>query len=147
MVETVSEHVYVIEHLVTHKHTRTHASRLRYYHEQSLEVTEELLEQVNRQGFTYEIEAFKKLRLNKGIKKWQVEVSWQGFESIENSFEPVESILRQTPELFVKFLQEQYRSGNRQAVVKQISKKFKAIILQTMNKYHLDVDTLPLHNA
>ena len=25
--------------------------------------------------------------------------------------------------------------------------KFKAIILQAMNKYHLDVDTLPLHNA
>ena len=143
IVDTVSEQIYVIEHLVTQKRTRAHVSRLRYYHDGSLQVTEELLEQVNRQGFTYEIDSFVSLRYVQGTRKWQVEVAWNGFEEIENSFENVKDILDQTPEILLRYLQEQYLTGNKHAVV-QICKRHAKDIVKSMKKYHMDLETLPI---
>lgn len=143
IVDTISEQIYVIEHLVTQKRTRAHTSRLRYYHDSSLDVTEELLDQINRQGFIYEVDSFTSLRYVRNTRKWQVEVSWNGFDAIENSFEPIEGMLQQTPELLVRYLQEEYRIGDKHAVTR-ICHRFKTEIRKIMMKYHMDRGTLPI---
>ena len=70
--------MFKIENLVTKKTHVVHASRLKFYREDSLRVTQELLDYVSSQGELIEIEEIQDFRWNKELKRYELKVAWLG---------------------------------------------------------------------
>ena len=83
IVETLSDYIYVVEHLVTHIRTEVHCSRLRFYCDASLNITQELVDQVAFDDEGYEIARILDSRWNNYENFWEVYVAWRGFETID----------------------------------------------------------------
>merc|ERR1712159_270315 len=103
VVDVKSDHLFVIEQLRTKDAYTVHASRLMFYHDNSLNVTAELLEHIDHQGILYNIDELKELQWNQDLKQWQIRVSWEGFEG-EDTWEPVASMLKDIPDTTCAFL-------------------------------------------
>ncbi|ETO85957.1 hypothetical protein F444_00449, partial [Phytophthora nicotianae P1976] len=84
-----------------------HASRLKFYADQSLNVTEEILEHVASQGIILAINELKKHRWNGSIKDYEVLVNWKGLESVEDSWEPLTSLAEEVYVLLNQCIQKQ----------------------------------------
>ena len=74
IVESKSEFVFEIEHLVTKKTHVIHASRLKFYRDDSLIVTQKLLDYVTSQCEMIEIEGIKDFCWNRELKHHELEV-------------------------------------------------------------------------
>ncbi|KAG3118918.1 hypothetical protein PI125_g2464 [Phytophthora idaei] len=68
-------HSFTVEHLVTGELTDVHASRLKTYADDSLEVTEVLLEHVTSQGIVLAVNELKDHRWNTSIEDCELLVS------------------------------------------------------------------------
>ncbi|POM77265.1 Hypothetical protein PHPALM_5378 [Phytophthora palmivora] len=87
-------HSFGISHLVSGDESDVHASRLKFYADSQLNVTEEILEHIASQGIVLAVNGFKNHRWNASIKDYEVLVSWKGLESVEDSWEPLKVRLR-----------------------------------------------------
>ncbi|POM62094.1 hypothetical protein PHPALM_28788 [Phytophthora palmivora] len=85
-------HSFRVQHLITGEKHDVHASRLKFYADSSPNVTEELLEHVVAQGILLAVDKLKSHRWNAEIGDFEVLVAWQGFENIEDSYEPMEGL-------------------------------------------------------
>ncbi|KAE8996877.1 hypothetical protein PR002_g19194 [Phytophthora rubi] len=85
-------HSFRVQHLITGEEHDVHASRLKFYADSSLNVTEELLEHVAAQGILLAVDKLKAHRWNAEINDFEVLVSWKGLETIEDSYEPMEGL-------------------------------------------------------
>lgn len=94
VVET-APHSFTIRHLVTNKRYVVHGSRLKFYADSSLEVSEELLAHVGNQGMLLVVESLKEHRKNRGV--WQLLVSWEGLQDEEDSWESLEALQKDVP--------------------------------------------------
>lgn len=124
IVDTMSDHVFRIEHLTSKKQFTVHASRLKFYHDRSLNVTAELEEHVNTQGFMYTIECLNDFRWNLTSKRWEFQVLWSGFDESEATWEPFLTLLKDIPELLYMFLST---TTKKQDVTKLLRKHRKEI--------------------
>ncbi|OWY95405.1 hypothetical protein PHMEG_00034596, partial [Phytophthora megakarya] len=89
-------HSFTIKHLVTGVESLVHASRLKFYADNDLEVTEELREHVAAQGIVLKVEAILEHRWNDDMKDYELRISWEGLESIEDSWEPLRAMHTET---------------------------------------------------
>jgi hypothetical protein len=96
-----SDYIFTIKNLISEKTSDCHCSRLRFYCDSDLNVTEEILKQFAHDGNAFEIEDVLDARFNPRTKVWEVLVKWTGFESIEDSWEPVLQLLKDCP-VFIK---------------------------------------------
>jgi hypothetical protein len=96
-----SDHVFMVEHLVTGICSDVHGSRLRFYCDSSLHITEELVEQVASDGDGYEIDRILEGRWNSKAQAWAVLVAWRGFEEMDCTWEPLLTLYDDAP-VFVK---------------------------------------------
>ncbi|OWY98346.1 hypothetical protein PHMEG_00030909, partial [Phytophthora megakarya] len=90
-------HSFKVRHLVTNKIYNVHGSRLKFFADSSLDVTEELIAHVGNQGMVLEIEEFKAHRFVKTRKEWQLLVSWDGLQAEENSWESLTAMAKEVP--------------------------------------------------
>ena len=90
--------VFTIEHMITKKERRVHATRLRFWE-------------------------LKKLRYNSTARRFKILTSWEGFEEIEDSWEPFTSLLQDIPVLIFKFLHDQHAKN--QSEVEDVCRKHK----------------------
>ncbi|ETK84594.1 hypothetical protein L915_10456 [Phytophthora nicotianae] len=90
-------HPFRIENLVTGRTYEVHASRLKFYADADLNTNEELLELVSNQGMVLGVEGFSGHRLNQQLKRWELLVAWTGLQAIENSWEPIITLLQDVP--------------------------------------------------
>ncbi|KAE9171302.1 hypothetical protein PF004_g27615 [Phytophthora fragariae] len=97
-------HSFLIQHLITGAELDVHASRLKFYADASLDVTEELREHISSQGIVLAIEKLKEHRWNDQIRDYEVLVQWKGLEAIEDSYEPLTSLARDVPVLVAKYV-------------------------------------------
>ncbi|KAE8963385.1 hypothetical protein PR002_g29306 [Phytophthora rubi] len=65
-------HSFLIQHLITGAELDVHASRLKFYADASLDVTEELREHISSQGIVLAIEKLKEHRWNDQIRDYEV---------------------------------------------------------------------------
>ena len=143
VVDTRSEWVFTIEHLLTHKKHDAHSTRLKFYHDQSLDVTDELKQHVSEQGMEYEISQFKGIRFNNMMNRYEILVSWMGFEECESSWEPFTTLWDGTYFLLTEFFKS--LSGSDRNVLQKLCRKHKKLILEKAKKIKtLEVDELPL---
>ncbi|KAG3010169.1 hypothetical protein PC120_g15212 [Phytophthora cactorum] len=66
-----------------------HASRLKFFGDSNLEVTEELREHVAAQGIVLKVEAIREHRWNSDMQDYE---RWEGLEAIEDSWEPFKAM-------------------------------------------------------
>jgi hypothetical protein len=101
----VSPWFYEVEDMITKHEKEVHASRLKFYHDGSLEITEDLIKQVAHSQEGYEVESFGLVRYNDN-KNYEMEIKWRGLSEKENSFEPVKNIMEDVPLAFQKHLKK-----------------------------------------
>ncbi|OWY97113.1 hypothetical protein PHMEG_00032440 [Phytophthora megakarya] len=100
-------HSFRIRHLVTGEELDVHASRLKFYADSKLDITEEILEHVASQGINMAVDGFKNHRWNSSMKYYEVLVSWKGLESVEDSWEPLKSLATEVRVLVGQYIVKQ----------------------------------------
>jgi hypothetical protein len=97
-----NEQVLEVEHLLSGKRETVHCTRINFYHDSSLGVTEELKNLLQYQDSPlFVIEQLPELREVRG--QVQVLVNWMRFDEGENTREPVTTILEDAPDLLPRF--------------------------------------------
>ncbi|POM79288.1 Hypothetical protein PHPALM_3089 [Phytophthora palmivora] len=81
-----------------------HRSKLKFYADSNLNVTEEPLEHISSQGVILAVEKLKGHRWNSKINDYEVLVQWKGLESIEDSYEPLSSLARDIETLVKQYV-------------------------------------------
>ena len=103
MTECPRPYVYAITSLLTKATQNVHASRLKFYADSSLNVTEELLEHIGTQGLTFDVEAIVGYRV-KGDGAIELQVRWVGFAAEEQTWEPLNAIARDVPAIAMAYV-------------------------------------------
>ncbi len=81
-----------------------------------------LIDHIGSQGMTLETDKLKALRLNPLNKKWEILVSWRGFEIVEDSWEPFEILCEDIPRKTLEFLST--RSIEKHDEIRKLSRKY-----------------------
>ncbi|GMF32980.1 unnamed protein product [Phytophthora fragariaefolia] len=106
------EYSFVIEHLIRDDF-EVHGSRLKFCDDASLEVDEEILEHVAKQGIVLGVERIREHRFNPITKQWELLVSWGGLQEIEDSWEPLANMVHDVPVLVANYAEQQQDEGFR----------------------------------
>ncbi|KAJ8569435.1 hypothetical protein ON010_g5825 [Phytophthora cinnamomi] len=92
-VEEVKSHSFLIRHLLTRAVHEGHGSRLKFYHDPSLELPEELVEHIAKQGIVPGVEDILQHRYNEISRRHELLVSWVG----SSPWEPLDVMLADIP--------------------------------------------------
>ncbi|KAH9106457.1 hypothetical protein AeMF1_017927 [Aphanomyces euteiches] len=125
----VNEFSARIEHLITKEQRDAHMSRLKMYAESSFEVTEEILEHVADQGILLKVEHIAAHKFDKNRDCYYMLVHWEGFESIEASWEEVTHLVRDCPVVVQAYVDALKPGKDREQLgsrIKTIKAKLKA---------------------
>ncbi len=104
IVDTVTDHVFVLRDLVSGDLIEAHTSRMDFYSDANMLVTGELKELVSKQGKVYDIDSIETLHWNDQKKRFELIVKWKGLSEFENSTESFIDFFKQVPVLCLKFL-------------------------------------------
>ncbi|GMF52723.1 unnamed protein product [Phytophthora fragariaefolia] len=96
-------HRFAVRHLLTGEEMDVHPSRLKFYADQSLDVTAEVREHIAAQGLILSVRELKEDRWDQEKKYYEVLVSWKGLESIEDSWEQIAQLVKDIPVLLAQF--------------------------------------------
>ena len=102
VVATVNDWVYRVQDLITKDEHVVHAERLRYYSDAALQITTPLKEIIAHDNASYSVGSIEDHREFDG--EWQLWVSWLGFEEVEDSWEPLQSLAQDDPASVRKYL-------------------------------------------
>ena len=105
-----SEWIYVVENIVTDERKTAHASRLRFYHDPSLETSAELIAFAAQTGIGYAIKSIIEFRINDITGVPEVLIEWTGFEDEDSTWEPLSVIEEDAPLLIKQFSRENPQS-------------------------------------
>ncbi|KAF1774137.1 hypothetical protein PC116_g28025 [Phytophthora cactorum] len=76
------------------RESKVHTSRLKFFGDSNLEVTEELREHVAAQGIVLRVETIREHRWNTDMQDYELLVRWEGLEAIEDCWEPFKAMRR-----------------------------------------------------
>ncbi|OWZ08419.1 hypothetical protein PHMEG_00019044 [Phytophthora megakarya] len=88
------QHSFLFKHLITGRECDVHVSRLRFCCDEDLNQSAELLELVSRQGIMLGVDAIRDHCYNRVLSRWELLVSCVGLQAIENSWEPLVTLLQ-----------------------------------------------------
>ncbi|KAH9078233.1 hypothetical protein Ae201684P_019324 [Aphanomyces euteiches] len=106
VVKAKSGWIFEIPNLITGIVREAHASRLKFYTDESLNVDEELLSHVAHNADGHVIDHLVDCRFNPKTAAFEVLVSWRGLQEIENSWEPATNLLEDIPVVLKRYVQE-----------------------------------------
>jgi hypothetical protein len=95
---------FEVEDLISGERAITHSARLKFYHDQSLNVNEYLIEHVAHNQFGFEIDTMNELRKCPVSLVYEVNISWRGFSTTEVTWEPLTALHKDCPDLLAQFL-------------------------------------------
>jgi hypothetical protein len=104
VVRTKSPWVFEVEDHVTTKVYKAHVSRLRFYADKMINVTEDLFSQVAHSQEGHEVENFEDVRHNKTTARFEVRIKWHSLEVSESSWEPADHVAKDVSGPLKKFL-------------------------------------------
>jgi hypothetical protein len=99
IIEEINDKVYKVEDMITGNTKEVHVVRLKFYDDNHLDV--KIKEHLQYHNQAYEVSEILSERVNNGVK--EVLVRWRGFEEAESTWEPLESILADVPDLYELF--------------------------------------------
>ena len=108
IIRTISDYVYEVEHVVSKSVSEHHVSRLQFYADRLLDVNIPLLhdELVREESFahSYDIHSIVSHGYNRDSDGYELLIRWSGFSELENSWEPVDSLIKQVPRLVKEYV-------------------------------------------
>ena len=122
--ECLTPWVYEVENLVTHNVRKVHIQRMKFYAESSFAPNQEVLLQITHDSGTYEVEQITQHRFHNN--RWELLVSWLGFEEEETSWEPLMQLYQDIPTLIKQYLKESSDLHAVDLMTKVIKKKYKS---------------------
>jgi len=93
------EHVYTVRNIVTGETRDVHVTRMRFYADSALEVTQplqEVFQSIEQQG-EYHIRSIDDVRKARQGDEYVVLVQWEGLDDAEGTWEPVSRIMEDAP--------------------------------------------------
>ena len=81
-----------------------HIARLKLYAEKNYELVEDLVAQAIYNQETFQVESLLKYRREGG--KWYVQVQWSGFDANEATWEPLDNLLQDVPDIVMATLKD-----------------------------------------
>ncbi|KAG2894028.1 hypothetical protein PC110_g20162 [Phytophthora cactorum] len=90
--------------LVSGAEYEDHATRLKYYTDYQLNITEEILAFVAGQGMEIAVTEVVDHRYNEARKRWELNILWAGLHSIEDSWESAEAMLKDVPNIVKEYV-------------------------------------------
>ena len=100
VVAVLNKWIYVVRDLITANEQNVHCTRLKFFRDASLHVTQPLIAMVARDTEGHFIKELHGVRLLDGRHG----VEWDGFESAHNTWEPVANICQDAPAWFKQLL-------------------------------------------
>ncbi|ETP09513.1 hypothetical protein F441_14620, partial [Phytophthora nicotianae CJ01A1] len=97
VVDTSSNLIIVVENLLTGERREAHASRLKFFADAKLGITEVLLAQVAHNSEGPVVEELLKARYNNPAKMHELLAKWRGLTEEENSWEPAQKLIEDVP--------------------------------------------------
>ena len=94
IVDVVSDYVFVVQNLVTQATFESHAQRLRFYSDQDLNVTTDLLNQIAHDDNGLEVHEVVDAKVDKK-GKWSLKIRWRGFTEDFDSWESLSHLLNE----------------------------------------------------
>ncbi|OWZ05031.1 hypothetical protein PHMEG_00022955 [Phytophthora megakarya] len=94
VITRAESHSFRVKNLITGAESDSHASRLKFYADKELQVTEELREHVVSQGIVLKVKTIRKHRWNARINDYELLMSWQCLDATEASWEPMRAITK-----------------------------------------------------
>ena len=139
IVDSKSDKVFYLRNLVTSKLIEAHTSRMEFYSDAMMEVTQPLIELISRQGDELTIDKIEVMI--KIQNRFILTVSWNGLEELEKSEEPFEVFFPQVQILVLQFMNELY--DTEPGMVRQVMQKHKDIIAKEFRKRNIDIAKFP----
>ena len=143
IVNTKSEYVYFLKHLVTGKTVEAHVSRMDFYSDDKLNVTEDLANLISRQGTLLDVKELVDLRLVNTT--WQIKVLWDGFCAEEFTWEPFVDLFPQVPVLVFQFLDTHVTTDVRS--VAAVWRRYKDLIQKEAKRRKIVLDDMAWRKA
>ena len=106
IVGTLNDWTLEVEDLRDGSIATRHASRLRWYHDASLNVTAELLDDVAHAAGGHLVKSILAVTQDRDTKKWKVHIRWHGLEDVEASWEPLETMWEDIPLLIKEWIKK-----------------------------------------
>ena len=124
--------VYEVKNLLTEVVSKAHITHLKFYHDPTLGVTEELKLQLAHDGVGYEVEKLDGHRKHNG--RWELKVVWLAFQPTEATWEPIMQLYKDVAAMvraYLKGLQCQTHAERRERdnMVSVIKKRFPTFTL------------------
>jgi hypothetical protein len=103
VIESIDNWIYKVKDIVNSDELETHASKMQYYSDDKLEITEKYKLQKEYVGRAWIVHQILRERFSNGIH--EVLIRWRGFTSLEDTWEPVSTISVDVPQLWKDFVQ------------------------------------------
>ncbi|GMF45863.1 unnamed protein product [Phytophthora fragariaefolia] len=103
---TVSNWIFEIENLITGQRREAHASRLKFYADASMDVSEHLLRHVAHNSEGHVVAELLNARYNPTLKQHEIELRWRGLSEAEDSLEPAITLLQDVPTVARAFVKK-----------------------------------------
>ena len=104
VVAAKSDWTFEVKDLINEKISIVHADRLKFYSDKDLQITKELIDTIdNNQPHYNEVLRILSLRFNRSLRRWEVQIKWKGFSHEQPTWEPVQNIHEDVPELLEQF--------------------------------------------
>lgn len=113
VLQVLFNHVYQVEDLESGHQTEVHSSRLRYFHDATLDVSTELLAQIAHNESGYDVRVLKDIRYDAATQQYLVLVAWLGFDTEDDSWEPLSVMNEDVPGKVAQFFQ----SSSKQSLI------------------------------
>lgn len=106
IIGTTSNWIFTVRDLISGNEYEYHASRLRFYSDHSLNITEELLSHIAFNNEGHVVDQFKSIRYSQQQQRYEVLVSWRGLAEVDDSWEPAMNLLTDLPVHFKRWLRQ-----------------------------------------
>lgn len=116
IVKSENEWVFQVRDMLTEHRELVHCTRMRFYSDKHLELTEDLKKQMAHDQEVFVVEGFTDLKYVAESKRFELLTKWQGLSEADNSWEPLSYIAGRMPDLVRRFL-EVFSTKSRQAAV------------------------------
>jgi hypothetical protein len=120
----VDARVYEVEHILSKERRNVHAIRMRFFAENGMDITEEIIDAVKSDGNydgMFEVEKLVDVRFNHELVQWEILVKWKGFDDVENTWEALHELRSTISATVDKFIEDLPDGANKKKLLEVAS--------------------------
>ncbi|OWY93033.1 hypothetical protein PHMEG_00037716 [Phytophthora megakarya] len=111
VVKAVSSWIFTVKNLITGDDREVHASRIKFYNDATLDVSEDLLHHIAHNSEGHVVAEILDSRYSESEKRFELLVSWRGLSNADDSWEPATTLLEDIPVMVKHFVRAHRRTA------------------------------------